>query len=212
MHQVLKCIWVKPDRFLRETKVLNVNKVYVVPFVLSNLLKMINVTTMYSWCRYLSRLLFVPTALSFATASLVVLPSYAVEDDNYGQCLADLTATGIDIQQASASCAGARFPGMLGDCVLDVSEDAGIASLDALEGCERSRRPDEVADCTVDIHNALLEQPSVNALEHCSRSLLPERYGVCVIDLSDEAQLGVDAALDRCIRAGYRPWTTAPRQ
>ena len=96
--------------------------------------------------------------------------------------------------------------------MLDVSQDTGIGATDVLEGCERSRRPDEVADCTIDIHSALLDQPSVNALEHCSRSYLPERYGVCVVDLSDEAQLGVDAALSQCIRAGYRPWTTAPRQ
>lgn len=153
-----------------------------------------------------------PAAVGWATALLVVVPGYAADDDDYGQCVADLTTTGIAVAQASASCAGARFPGMLGSCVLDVSQDAGIGSVDALEGCERSRRPDEVANCTLDIHSALLEQPSVNALEHCSRSLLPERYGICVVDLSDEAQLGLDAALDRCIRAGYRPWTTAPRQ
>ncbi|MBE9068637.1 hypothetical protein IQ260_18490 [Leptolyngbya cf. ectocarpi LEGE 11479] len=160
----------------------------------------------------LTRSLFLPVALGFATASLVVLPSYAEDDDSYGQCVADLTDTGLTIEQASASCAGARFPGTLGECVVDVSQDTGISAVDALEGCERSRRPDEVADCTVDIHQALLEQPSVSALEHCSRSLLPERYGTCVIDLGEEAQLATDIALDRCIRAGYRPWTTLPRQ
>ena len=175
-------------------------------------IEMINVTAMLSWCRSHYRLLWAPAAMSFATASLVVMPSYAADDDNYGECVNDLTATGIAVQQAAASCAGARFPSLLGDCVLDVSQDTGIGATDVLEGCERSRHPDEVADCTIDIHSALLDQPSVNALEHCSRSYLPERYGVCVVDLSDEAQLGVDAALSQCIRAGYRPWTTAPRQ
>lgn len=95
---------------------------------------------------------------------------------------------------------------------MGVSQDTGISAVDALEGCERSRRPDEVADCTVNIHRALFEQPSVSALEHCSRSLLPERYGTCVIDLGEDGQLAADIALDRCIRAGYRPWTTSPRQ
>lgn len=174
---------------------------------------MINMTHIFSWHRYLSRLLFTPLTLGFATASLVVLPGYAAsDDDNYGQCLADLKATGLDTQQATASCAGARFPGMLGECVVDISDDTGIGAEDALEGCERSRRPDEVADCTIDIHSALSAQPSVSALEHCSRSLLPERYGVCVVDLGNEAQLAIGEALDRCIRAGYRPWTTLPRQ
>ncbi|MEM7794268.1 MAG: hypothetical protein AAF579_07405 [Cyanobacteria bacterium P01_C01_bin.118] len=168
-------------------------------------------TTILAAYPKLYRSLVVPAALSVATASLMALPSYgANDDDNYGECLADLTGTGISLEQASASCAGTRFPGMLGDCVVDVSQDTGIGATDVLEGCERSRRPDEVADCTIDIHSALLAQPSVKALEHCSRSLLPERYGTCVVDLSDE--LAVDAALDRCIRAGYRPWTTSPRQ
>lgn len=181
-------------------------------FVLLDLLRMINMTDMSILHRRLIRSLFIPVALGFTAASLVVLPSYAEDDDSYGQCVTDLTDTGLALEQVTASCAGARFPGTLGECVVDVSQDTGISALDALEGCERSRRPDEVADCTVDIHQALLEQPSVSALEHCSRSLLPERYGTCVVELGDEAQLTVDAALDTCIRAGYRPWTKLPRQ
>lgn len=173
---------------------------------------MIKMTRILMACRGLGRSLLAPVALGFATASLVALPSYGLDDDNYGQCVADLMASGLATGSAAASCAGARFPGTLGQCVVDVSQETGIAAKDALEGCERSRRPDEVATCTLDIHSALLEQPSVNALEHCSRSLLPERYGVCVVDLSDGAQLAVDQALEQCVRAGYRPWTTAPRQ
>ncbi|EKV02196.1 hypothetical protein Lepto7375DRAFT_4416 [Leptolyngbya sp. PCC 7375] len=173
---------------------------------------MINMTATSVLHRCLVRSLLMPVTLGLATASLVALPGYAEEDDSYGQCVAALKDSGVSAEQATASCAGARFPGTLGECVVDVNQDAGIGALDALEGCERSRRPDDVADCTVDIHRALLTQPSVNALEHCSRSLLPERFGQCVVDLSDEAQLSVDAALDQCIRAGYRPWTTSPRQ
>ncbi len=173
---------------------------------------MINVTNILFGSHFLRRCLLKPVMIGFTMAAAVALPGYAADDDNYRECVADLTATGINTEQATASCAGARFPGTLGECVIDVSQDTGIAAVDALEGCERSRRPDEVADCAVDIHRALLDQPSVSALEHCSRSFLPERYGTCVVDLSNEAQLAVDAALDRCIRAGYRPWTTAPRQ
>ena len=172
---------------------------------------MINITRISAFPFKLLRPLYLSVALGMATVSLVAVPARAADDDDYAQCVADLTESGIDVQQASASCAGTRFPGTLGECVVDVSQDTGIGAADVLEGCERSRRPDEVADCTIDIHRALLDQPSVNALEHCSRSLLPERYGVCVVDISEEAQLAVDAALERCIRAGYRPWTTAPR-
>ncbi len=174
------------------------------------LLKMINVTTIALWHRHLRRFLLMPVALGLTTVSLVAVPGYGADDD-YGECVAQMAAVGISVEQATASCAGARFPDTLGECVLDVTEDTGIGAVDVLEGCERSRRPQEVASCTLGIHSELLEQPSVNALEHCSRSLLPKRYGVCVVELSEQAQLSVDAALDRCIRAGYRPWRTAPR-
>ena len=172
---------------------------------------MINMTDMSVLYRCLMRSFFMPVALGFTTASLMALPSHA-DDDDYGQCVANLTDTGVTIEQATASCAGARFPGALGECVMDVSQDTGIGAVDTLEGCERSRRPDEVADCTIDIHRALLDQPSVNSLENCCLCMLPERYGTCVIDLGEEAQLPADTALDQCIRAGYRPWTKLPRQ
>ena len=172
---------------------------------------MINITRMSALPFHLLRPLCLSLTLGATAVSLAAVPGYAADDDEYARCVADLSGTGIDILQASASCAGTRFPGALGECVVDVNGNTGIDTADVLVGCERSRRPDEVAGCTIDIHQALLEQPSASALEHCSRSLLPERYGVCVIDMSQEAQLAVDAALERCIRAGYRPWTTAPR-
>ncbi|MEO0352928.1 MAG: hypothetical protein AAF282_23055 [Cyanobacteria bacterium P01_A01_bin.15] len=180
--------------------------------VLLDLLRMLNMINMSTWSRFTRRSLLAPAALSFAAASLVALPTYGAEDDGYRECVQDLTDTGVTTEQATASCAGTRFPSALGECVADVSRVTDIGAADALEGCERSRRPEEVANCTIDIHQALLEQPSVNALEHCSRSLLPERYGTCVVDLGDEAQLAVDTALDTCVRAGFRPWTEAPRQ
>ncbi len=173
---------------------------------------MIKMTHIFVACRNIGRSWLAPVAIGVATVSLGAMPSYGLDDANYGQCVVDLTASGLGTSAAAASCAGARFPGTLGACVVDVSQETGIGAEDALEGCERSRRPDEVATCTLDIHSALLEQPSVNALEHCSRSVLPERYGVCVVDLSYEAELAVDQALTQCVRAGYRPWTTAPRQ
>ncbi|MEM6251597.1 MAG: hypothetical protein AAF821_01635 [Cyanobacteria bacterium P01_D01_bin.156] len=160
--------------------------------------------------RSMKHLFWAPVVLGMATG--LVSPGYAAGDDNYGACVAGLTGIGVDVAQAAASCAGTRSPGTLGECVVDIHGDTGIGALDALEGCERSRRPDEVADCTANIHSALLDQPSVSALEHCSRSVMPERYGICVVEVSDEADLGVDVALDRCIRAGYRPWVKVPRQ
>ncbi|MEL6129802.1 MAG: hypothetical protein AAFR30_07815, partial [Cyanobacteria bacterium J06628_4] len=110
---------------------------------------MINMTHIFFGCRGLGRALFAPIALGLATAALGAGPSYALDDDNYGQCVADLTASGLGVEQAAASCAGARFPGMLGECVVDVSAETGLGAEDTLEGCERSRRPDEVANCTL---------------------------------------------------------------
>ena len=71
--------------------------------------------------------------------------------------------------------------------------------------------PVEVANCTIDIHETLLDSPSSKVLELCGRSLLPERYGTCVVDIVDATAVTVDTALDGCIRAGYQPWRIEPR-
>lgn len=151
--------------------------------------------------------------LTTSIVSVFVLsasPSSAADDDFF-DCTAGLLDKGIATAEATAACSAARFPGELGNCVIDINDGTGIGAAEALSVCERTRRPEEVANCTVDIHDSLLTAPNTTAMEYCGRSLLPERYATCVIDLRGAAELAADEALTRCIRAGYRPWEIGPR-
>ena len=135
----------------------------------------------------------------------------ALASPDYFECTLDMTDSGVSEADAIAACSSARYPENLGACVLDVSEFTGLAGNTALAVCGRSRRPLEVADCTINIHDAFLDGPSTDVLNNCGRSLLPARYGTCVIDIVDAADVAVDTALTQCIRAGFRPWQIMPR-
>ncbi|MGC1309182.1 MAG: hypothetical protein WA885_18315 [Phormidesmis sp.] len=156
-------------------------------------------------------------AIAFSAASLSatslatvgVAPAVAASD--YYSCAAGMVAAGVPEDDAIAACTGARYPEDLGACVVDVSEFTGLMAETALVMCGRSRRPIEVANCTINIHDAFFDSPSTKVLENCGTSLLPERYGTCVVDIVDATEVAVDEALTQCIRAGYRPWRIQPR-
>lgn len=145
-----------------------------------------------------------------STSAVAAIPSYSGNPDYLG-CATDMTNSGVAQADAIAACAGARYPGDLGACVVDVNESTGLTANSALLICERSRRPKEVASCTIDIHKAFLTEPSADVLQNCGRSILPTRYSRCVIDIVDATDVTVDTALSQCARAGYRPWTLQPR-
>ena len=154
----------------------------------------------------------------FSFAAVAAAPSVvgldvaqAASDTDFYSCVVSMADVGISNADATAACAGARYPSDLGACVADVADFTALAAGDALQVCQRSRRPIEVANCTIDIHDSLLEGPNAKVLENCGTSLLPERYGICVVDLVDAADVGVDEALSQCIRAGFRPWRIQPR-
>lgn len=145
-----------------------------------------------------------------STTALAAIPSYSGNPD-YRGCATDMTDSGVAQADAIAACAGARYPGDLGACVVDVNESTGLTANSALLVCERSRRPKEVSSCTIDIHKAFLTEPSTEVLQNCGRSLMPVRYSRCVVDIVDATDVAVDTALTQCARAGYRPWTLQPR-
>ncbi|MFK8184616.1 MAG: hypothetical protein AB8B99_14690 [Phormidesmis sp.] len=150
-------------------------------------------------------------ALPLVALSTLGATSAAAAPD-YAGCVAGMTAVGISDADAVASCASARYPENLGDCVVDVSELTPIDANKALLVCARSRRPVEVANCTIDIHEAFFDSASTTTLNNCGRSLLPEYYGTCVVDIVDTTEVTVDTALDQCIRAGFRPWRIQPSE
>ena len=145
-----------------------------------------------------------------STPAVAAIPSYSGNPD-YRGCATAMTDSGVAQADAIAACAGARYPGDLGACVVDVNEFTGLTANSALLVCERSRRPTEVADCTINIHEAFLTEPSTEVLQNCGRSILPARYSRCVVDILDATEVTVDTALTQCARAGYRPWTLQPR-
>ncbi|MEM6449889.1 MAG: hypothetical protein AAF703_06210 [Cyanobacteria bacterium P01_D01_bin.105] len=160
------------------------------------------------------------TAASFSAAYLALplltwssigaAPAVAAPD--YSGCTAGMMDVGISEADAIAACASARYPGNLGSCVVDVSELTPITADKALIVCGRSRRPLEVADCTINIHAAFFDSASATTLENCGRSLLPEQYGSCVVDIVDVTEAAVDTALTQCLRAGFQPWRIRPSE
>lgn len=155
-------------------------------------------------------------AAAFGTASLglplsLMLAAPASADANFFGCTTGMMAAGVSEAAAISACASARYPDALGACVVDVNEFTGLTANSALLVCQRSRRPIEVANCTINIHEAFLEDPSTKVLENCGSSLLPIRYGTCVVDIVDATEVGVDIAMTQCLRAGYRPWRIQPR-
>lgn len=163
----------------------------------------------------LKRALAVGAALSTLGASTVAISTFATPaaaaSPDYFECALDITDAGVPEADAIAACSSARYPENLGACVLDVNEFTGLAGNTALAVCGRSRRPLEVADCAINIHDAFLESPSTAVLSNCGQSLLPARYGTCVVDIVDATDVAVDTALTQCTRAGFRPWQIMPR-
>lgn len=150
-------------------------------------------------------------ALPLVALSTLGATSATAAPDYFG-CTTGMTAVGISEADAIAACASARYPGLLGDCVVDVSELTAIEADKALAVCARSRRPAEVANCTIDIHDALSESASITTLNNCGSSTLPEDYSTCVVDISEATAVAADTALDQCIRAGFRPWRIQPTE
>lgn len=157
--------------------------------------------------------------LTFGVSSLAIplvlaaiaAPAEAVREPDYFACAEDMTAAGLETEEAVGICSSARYPQDVGACVIDVSELTGLTAASAAFVCGRSRRPIEVANCTIDLHDAFFEDPSTEALNNCGRSLLPSRYGACVVDIVEATETNVDEAMTQCLRAGYRPWQIRPR-
>lgn len=159
----------------------------------------------------LSPYLTLPFTLFSAVLAPLTLASPGLAIDyNYGQCAADLLATGLSAEDVATACAQALRPEEVASCVLDVVDTTELNAEDALTACSRDRRPLEVATCVVDIHEFLDVPNSAAVLSHCHRSILPERYADCVIDTTLVAEIATTDSMALCIAAGYRPVDVAP--
>jgi hypothetical protein len=129
----------------------------------------------------------------------------------FQQCVAELRAANIVVEQADIACAMALEPTDLSECVLSINTFTVLAGDVALFSCFRVRRPVELAECVVDINAEVLE-PRVSGealgaiatatLDHCRRSLLPLRFSACVRGLDREILYDEPRqALSTCIDA-----------
>ncbi|MGF1541402.1 MAG: hypothetical protein ACFCU5_13285 [Pleurocapsa sp.] len=127
-----------------------------------------------------------------------------------GSCVNHLIDSGIVKEQAAAACSDVIQPTELSACVEDITAETDIKALDVLQACYRVRRPQELANCTLDISTSLGESQPVEALDNCRRSLLPTRYAECTLDLQAAAGLSSTKAMETCITAEFFPSTLAP--
>jgi hypothetical protein len=126
---------------------------------------------------------------------------------DYNACVNALSGLQLASTDVAAACGAALFPRSLGECVSRIGGDTTIAAADALSGCRRVRRPNDLATCVVDISNGSNEGTVLtNVLDNCRRSLLPVRFSSCVVGLrSGLSALSTEEAMTNCIASSDRP-------
>lgn len=125
----------------------------------------------------------------------------ALANKSYRVCAEELLETGLSEEVVANACAAALKPGDLSYCVSKVfdntTEEVEAASI--LFSCQRVRRPKELAECVIDIQEAIAEASSQIVIDSCRRSLLPERYADCAIGLYNQLLLEPEEILSSCL-------------
>jgi hypothetical protein len=138
------------------------------------------------------------------------------EWNDFTLCSIRLQKTGIDPQKSANACGESLDPDELSLCVARINYVTQLSGNEALEGCLRSRRPLELAQCAGDIHRETNGdrqtqnlQPNL-ILDYCRRSLLPLTFSQCVTGLSNSnyyAQerevfpVSIENAMQNCLEA-----------
>ncbi len=139
--------------------------------------------------------------------TMAIPPAPATASSNeFKTCAAELLRANISRNRAAAVCAEALYPEDLSLCVLKINAQTPIIADDALYGCQRVRRPLELASCVVDINRHTSNPEVLLAFDRCRRSLLPLRFSECVIGLSREIDFSSTEALETCIAAEDFPY------
>lgn len=100
----------------------------------------------------LSAIAFLPTflfSLSFSQP--------ASANNAFDKCVTQLIETGITGDEAGTACADALVPKDLSECVGNITEATPIDPQTSLKACYQVRRPVELSDCVVDIHQDTLQ-------------------------------------------------------
>jgi hypothetical protein len=138
--------------------------------------------------------------------------------NQFNDCTRQIIGTGVSPQDAGQACSDALIPKELSRCVAMIQGRTPIDGNSALLACYQVRRPIDLANCVVDIHQKVplvatnsqkqvetgknVPDLSKQTLNSCRKSLLPGRFSECVIALSRDIPQSTPAeALDTCLSA-----------
>lgn len=132
-------------------------------------------------------------------------PTQAIALSDFDICIRELTDTGLTASQAAEGCARAFLPKNLAYCVKKINFHTQISPENLLNNCFQVRRPQELANCVVDIHKKADGIDANAVMGYCRRSLLPQRFASCVLSINSQANTGINESLDLCIKANNSP-------
>lgn len=132
-------------------------------------------------------------------------PTQAASLSDFDICIRELTDTGLSTPQAAEGCARAFRPKDLAYCVKRINFYTQINPENLLNNCFQVRRPQELADCVVDIRKKADNVDANAVMGYCRRSLLPQRFASCVLGVNSQANTGINESLDLCIKADNLP-------
>jgi hypothetical protein len=137
---------------------------------------------------------------------------YRSSQRDYDSCAAGLLSTGLSPEDAAAACGGALYPASLSTCVTRIDSETEIQAADALSGCRRVRRPEELASCVVGITGiSTTGTEPLDVLTYCRRSLLPLRFSNCVVGIAGQVTAYTTTEMmNNCIAATNRPRQVLP--
>lgn len=121
----------------------------------------------------------------------------------FEECTETLLGLGIEMTTVVDTCGSAAAPKALSSCIEDISVSTLIPATDALAGCVRVRRPEEMATCVVDLDIEFVGALSSQVLGYCSRSLLPTIFKNCVQGVTSETVTDAMLVMDACGEVDY---------
>lgn len=99
------------------------------------------------------------TVISSLPAILLILaipPRPATARNQFDVCVSELLGSGVPGDQAATACSDAIIPKELSLCVSKIRGGTLVDAEDALRACYRVRRPVDLGNCVVDIHQQVL--------------------------------------------------------
>ncbi len=107
-------------------------------------------------------------------ALIILPPSQAWGFNQFDACVEQMVNNGVTPEKAGTACADGLIPKELSRCVSMIRSNTPINPDDALTACYRVRRPVDLANCVIDIDNALLKSNETVAVTEPETIIEPE--------------------------------------